>query len=1255
MRSASVLAIAMCVAVVACDRQGAPKARLIPDARNISSSHPPRQGGSATTNQPLAARAPSNAGMHFERLGADVTGIDFVHRWNPPAKHDRELANAVAGGGVAIGDYDGDGRPDLLLTRPQGGCQLYRNLGHFRFENVTQKAGIDPTTWGTGAAFADIDGDADQDLYLCAFDGPNRLYVNQGDGSFREQSESAGLAYHGSSIMMAFADYDLDGDLDAYLVTNRLSPSQSFQARAELRHGKWQVPAEVIEYKDVLVKPDGTPFPIDAGQFDHLYRNEGKGSDGQVHFRDVSREAGIEGNHFGLSASWWDFDDDGYPDLYVSNDFFGPDQLYRNNGNGRFTDVTRFALPHTPWFSMGTDAADLNNDGRLDFMASDMSGMNHFKQKVAMGEMGETGWFLTYPTPRQYMRNAVYLNTGTGRFMEVAYLAGLADTNWTWSLNFADFDNDSRVDLFVSNGMTRDWFHSDLRAEARRRGEWQEGAREFWLSSPQLRERNLAFRNLGDLNFTEVGASWKLDHLGVSFGAAAADLDGDGDQDLVVNNFTQPVGIYRNQSTAGHLVIVQLQGVSSNLYGIGASVRVNHGEVTQVRQVWPTHGFMSASPPVAHFGLGQRTQIDKLTVRWPSGRVQELHNLPADRLYTLAEPADAPRPVTPPSMPQFARDKSLPLIAHQEDDYDDFADQPLLPNRLSRLGPGMAWGDADNDGHEDLFVGGAAEQPGTLLMYRDGQFVPTTGPFTDDARCEDMGTVWLDIEGDGDLDLYVASGHSADKNDRLALRDRLYLNDGRGELTKAADDALPDEAVSDSAVAAADFDRDGDLDLFVGARCVPGRYPVTPASRLLRNDSSSQGHVRLVDVTDVSAPTLRHAGMVTSALWSDVDQDDWPDLWVTCDWGPARLFRNRGGQLSDATSQGKLNDRLGWWNSIVAGDLDSDGDQDYLLTNFGLNTKYHASAEHPLQLFYGDFEGNGNLQLVEAEYEGETLYPVRGRSCSSRAMPTLAARFPTFESFALAQLSDVYQQDALNKSLKLSINELQTGVLINDGHSKFTFLPLPRLAQASPAFGAVAAELDGDGNVDLFLGQNFYSAQPETGHMDGGVGQLVLGKPSDGRAGWQVVDARDSGIVLAGAVASLTTHDLNGDGWLDVVAALNNGPLLAFTNRGQSGRRSMTVALRGRAGNLLGTGARVTVRYDNGRQMNFEIHSGSGYLSQSSNRLAFGSDAASQVKAIEVRWPDGLTTIVQPPATASHLEIRQVKAQPTAQPVARRE
>ena len=627
--------------------------------------------------------------------------------------------------------------------------------------------------------------------------------------------------------------------------------------------------------------------------------------------------------------------------------------------------------------------------------------------------------------------------------------------------------------------------------------------------------------------------------------------------------------------------------------------------------------------------------IDRLTVEWPDGCHQSFDNVPADQLHTITEPSTpAPLPSRPETpAPLFSESSALPPVTHEEEPFDDFQRQPLLPRRLSQLGPGLAWGDVDGNGHDDLYVSGTRRKPGGLYL-NDGQGRFRQALETQFATgADEMAPLFFDANGDGHLDLYVVTGGVAGGAGDETLRDRLYLNDGKGHFTPAPRETLPDLRDSGSTIVAADLDRDGDLDLFVGGRSIPGRYPLTPNSRLLRNDSG-----RFTEVTDELAPGLRLAGLVTSAVASDADGDGWVDLLVTCEWGPVKLFHNEAGRLIDRTRQAGLADRLGWWNGIAAADLDHDGDIDYVITNFGLNTRYEATAEAPCRLYYGDFAGNGDPQLIEAAVTPAGLLPLRGKSALEKVIPGLKERFPTHHSFAAALLPDLLGVKPLDTAYRLEVNALESGVLLNDGKARFAFRPLPRLAQIAPAFGVVARDFDGDGNADLFLAQNCHSPQRETGRMDGGVSLLLLGR---GDGTFEPVWPNRSGLAVPGDAKSAAAADLNGDGWLDLVVGVNDGALRVFENRGSETRRTLVVKLKGRAGNSTAAGARVIVHLGGGVKRTAEVHAGGGYLSQSSGSLLFGIGPAAQVERVDVRWPNGQSGSHQPAAGATVIRIQQ--------------
>ncbi len=1164
------------------------------------------------TAHPLPARA-ATTGKRFDELPIETTGISFAANWTPPENYGVEIYKTLPGGSVCVGDYDNDGRPDIYLNQPDIGSQLYRNLGNLRFEDVTE-ATVGNHPHGLGASFVDIDNDGDLDLYVCNNEHPNQLFINEGNSNFVERAKAYGLDFSGSSIMMSFCDYDRDGDLDAFLVTNRKEPKSPIPDPKPGPDGIYRMPPEHREYKDVIIPKDGNARIVMAAQFDHLYRNNGNGT-----FSEVSREAGLDGGYFGLSSSWWDYNHDGWPDLYVANDFYGPDQLYRNNGDGTFTDVAPQALPHTPWFSMGCDIADINNDGWMDLIGSDMAAATHYRQKASMGNMSDNAWFLQHPTPRQYPRNAMYLNSGTGRFLEIAQLAHVANTEWTWSLKFADLDEDGWADLYVTNGSYRDWTNTDLRNRVEKVKSKAERLK-IWLESPEQNDANIAMRNTRDLRFERVGEDWGLRAERVSSGAAMTDLDGDGDLDVVVNNGKKAASVYRNNTADSHRVVVRLKGTKSNRWGIGATVTLHSTTadgtpVQQMRQLNTAQGYMSANEPIVHFGVGDSEYLDRLTVSWPSGIRQSFENLAADRLYVVTEtdtPASQETESTAPE--QLFESLVLPSLPHRETYFDDFQRQPLLPNQLSQLGPGTACGDVDGDGDLDLFIGGAAGAPGQLLINElDGFYQQFGCAWASEADLEDMGALFLDVDGDRDLDLYVASGGvECDPGDRK-LRDRLYINDGMGMFSQADPGQLPEAYNSGSVVNAADFDHDGDLDLFVGGRVIPGQYPLTPQSQLLQNDNG-----RFLDVTTSIAPGLQETGLVTGAVWSDVDNDGWVDLVVTHEWGPVKLYRNNEGRLEDQTAAAGLGGKTGWFNSIAGGDFDNDGDMDFVVGNFGYNMKYHASDEQPTLLYYGDFERTGRMRLVEAEFENETLFPVRGKSCSTNAMPFLGGKFQKFHEFAVASLQDIYTPQCLETSHRYAANTLASAILLNDGTGKFSFHELPVIAQAAPVFGIVVGHFNNDANLDVIFAQNFFGPQLETGHADGGIGLLMTG---NGDGTFQAVPAHESGISIPGDGTSTILADLNGNGSPEVIMAMNDGPVRLLRATRDNGAH--TLRLVGKGSNHQATGARVQAIYSDGSSRFAEVTSGSGYLSQSDPAISFAAIEAAQLERVEVRWPNG--------------------------------
>ena len=1150
--------------------------------------------GGSLVGEPLAPRSGPAGGTMFTTLGPERTGIAAENRYDDPRMWGdlyREFSLGSIGTGIAIGDFDGDGRPDVFVVCKTGRNRLYRNLGDFRFEDVTDRAGVGGPTdaWKTGATFVDIDNDGRLDIYVCRFAAPNLLYINQGDGTFRESAHAYGLDVADGSVMACFADYDRDGRLDLYLVTN-------------------------------VLDAEGHP----TGQRGYLFHNNGNGT-----FSDVTDRAGIFGETQSHAATWWDYNNDGWPDLYVDDDFKEPDRLYRNNGDGTFTNELDSSLPHTPYSSMGADLGDINNDGLIDMVVADMAASTHEKDHRGMAILRAGLPDMEDPsTVPQYMRNAVYINTGTGFAMEAAYMTGLAATDWTWSVRLEDMDCDGRLDAFFTNGMVRELHDADLLRRMESAESFVERV-QMMKASPVLKEQHFAFRNLGDLRFDDVSAAWGLNHTGVSFGAAFGDLDGDGDMDLIYANYEGVPTVCRNDGQTGHRVVVALRGTVSNRYGVGATVRIETAAGPQVRQLVLARGCLSSSEPILHFGLGEISVIDRLTVEWPSGLVQTFRGVAAGQRLTITEPAarvQAPAPPAPAAPSgQFAEvSQELNfLLASSEQALDERSRQPLLPRRLERFGPGIAAADIDGSGEDGLCMGAAAgERPQLMSNLGGGHYLAFGLPLSpDDLAAANGPPLFFDANGDGAADLLLTKGGVAADAGAAAYAARLFLNDGRGSFAPAPRGMFPEVRESIGAAVAADFDRSGGLGLFLGGRVVPGAYPTEPRSFLLANRGG-----RFEDVTDALAPGLRRVGMVSAALWSDVDGDGWPDLVLALEWGRVTCFHNdRGKGFTDWTDRSGFGAAgVGWWNSIASVDLNGDGRPDYVVGNLGLNTKYAASPERPAVAFYGTFDDPDRPLLIEAQYERDRLYPIVGRAGLGAEIPSVLEKFRTDNEFARATLDQVLPPDRLAAARRFAATELRSGVFLSQPDGTHRFEPLPRLAQISPIFGLAAGDFDGDGRADVYAVQNSFAPYPETGRFDGGLSLLLRG---DGRGKLKPVPPAESGLVVPNDAKGLAVVDADQDGWPDFIITRNKDRALLYRNRRVPGRNSFVVGLRGPKGNPTAVGARVRVILSDGTTQTSEVFAGSGYLSQSTSGQFFGYPDGNPPREISVRWPDGRTSV----------------------------
>jgi hypothetical protein len=1167
------------------------------------------------TSESLAARTAPVGNTMFVELSAEQTGVASENLYADPrmwGDRYQEFALGGMGTGVAIGDFDNDGRPDLFVVSKTEQCRLFRNLGDWKFEDVTATAGLGtaasvleeglswmknlvgagdtPTdsieAWKQGATWADINNDGWLDLYVCRFGAPNWLFVNQRDGTFKEEAVARGLAVVDASGLGAFCDYDRDGWLDVYLQTNMLNAVSS---------------------------PGGQP--------DRLFRNNGDGT-----FKDVSQLAGIGGASLTHSTTWWDYNDDGWMDIYVANDFAPPDTLYRNNGDGTFTNVIHDVLPTIPYSAMGADFGDVDNDGRIDLFVADMAATTHEKDQRGMASsraLSRDDSDSASLTP-QTLRNTLYLNQGPAGMQEIGWMAGLGATDWTWSVRFEDFDNDGRLDLHVTNGMNREYQNSDLR-ERIILAESPDARLRIMKASPLLAEANLVYRNQGDLAFEEVSAAWGLNQVGVSFGVATGDLDGDGDLDIVYGNYEKSVTVMRNESVSGHRMMIALRGTQSNKFGYGAKVTVHTATGVQVRQMMPARGYLSSSEPVLHFGLGEVDQIARVEIAWPSGLVQVLEGLAVDRRYTVTEPKDGPKNRTAPHEVVYPAGQFVEVsgstglnLKVPEGAWTEDNRQPLLTTRFDRRGPALAIADIDGDGASDVVVGGNSISPVSALL-RDsvGRFgangsmekleLKSTGPM-----------LFFEVNGDGHADALLTQAGTEFNAGAEAYQPKLLLNDGHGGWTLAGPSDLPIFPVSVGALAAADFDRDGQLDVFVGGRVEPGKYPTSPRSALWLNRDG-----RFEDATASIAADLASVGMVTSAVWSDVDQDGWIDLVVTTEWGGVSVWRNESGRALTNVSEewGFTAAGSGWWTSIASADFNGDGRPDFALGNVGLNTPYKATAEHPALLFRGNFVGRGRSapQLIEAYYEGDRLYPRQTLKALSAEIRTLTRSFRRNDDYSVATLDEIFGAETIAAAERFEATELRSGVLLSEATGGYHFQPLPRESQIAPFQGIVAGDVDGDGNADIYAVQNSYAPAPVMGRFTGGISQLLRG---DGRGGFLAEDPNHSGLVVRGDAKALGRIDLDADGWPDFVVTRNNSSILAFRNEGVSGRRMVRIVLQGPVGNPWGIGAQVEFG-GSGVPQFAEVTAGSGYWSQSEAAVFFGRGETALSAEVNVRWPDG--------------------------------
>ncbi len=1110
----------------------------------------------------------------FTRLTSSVSGIDFSNMVIEDEEYNINVfIYAYNGGGVAVGDVDNDGLLDLYFSGTQSHTpnRLYRNLGNLKFEDISAKAGVDDSIGVRyGVTMVDINNDGAIDIYVNKQEDPNTLYVNNGKGVFSEQAKKYGLDFCCSSTHTAFFDYDRDGDLDAYIGTNGEARGDDYQ-----NHGKT----------------------------DRLFRNDnGK-------FIDVTTESGIHDEGYALSVSIGDVNNDGWSDIHVTNDFIWPDMLYINNGNGTFTETAATHMSHTTEFGMGSDIADFNKDGLLDIVSVDMLPEDHWRK---MSHMGSQNGFSPLFDSIQMMRNNLHLNRGNGYFSEVAQLSGVDETDWSWSPLFADFDNNGETDLFITNGYKRDVANKDVIEYFTR-----SATMEMLNRVPSIKLKNYAYRNNGDLTFTKVSDEWGVGDYVNSNGGIYADLDNDGDLDLIINNIDTVSAIYRNNAesmTSGHWLQVKLEGSKKNPFGVGARVEIDLADgTTQIREFTPVRGYLSSSYAPLHFGLGENATIKKMTVTWPDGAAETHENLKVDRFITLKR-KDATDGVDIAALRQPpTAGKELPLLQeldsaatgfrffHVESLFDDFNRERLMPHMLSKNGPGIAIGDVDGNGLDDVWIGSSLDNlPSLFLQTSPGQL--TRRAIEEDdlgvAKYEDMGSIFLDVENDGDLDLYVTSGSNEIDGPQPIHQDRLYINDGTGHFTYDST-RLPQMYSSTASVASADFDGDGDLDIFVGGRCVPGRYPDIPTSFLLRNDGGT-----FTDVTDELAPQTRKIGMLTSVLWSDFDNDGRADLIVGGEWMGIRFLRNTGTAFEDMTEKSGIGDLTGWWHSISPGDIDNDGDIDYLLGNMGKNTRQtlQPTKEYPIRLYANDFDRNSSRDLVMSYYFAGYEFPARNRQAMISQMGTYTKRrFPTYTKYSTSEIDMVIDSALMAEGITLEANTFENSWIENRGNGTFTMHSLPLLAQSSPMYGSILVDLNGDGNLDVMALENFYGADPEVTRYDAGLGLVMLG---DGKGGFTVKPSPSAGFVARHDGRGLAALHTGNDSSFYLIAINNSGWAQIFSKsyRPEEGR-----VFRLDMNEMVSHGV---IHFEDGRTQRVEFPIGSGYLTQSSRMIAIAPEMA---------------------------------------------
>jgi hypothetical protein len=1138
----------------------------------------------------------------FKKLSSSHTGITFNNQIpENDSVNIMDVENVYNGGGVGIGDFNNDGLQDIYFTGNLVSCKLYLNKGDLKFKDVTAVSGTEGEgKWARGISIVDINNDGWQDIYVSAtllkdsIKRENIFYINQGlnkDGIpvFKDLASEYGLNDRSHTTQAAFFDYDNDGDLDCYLAVNEIIKADH--------------PATFRQVMNNGRHPNT----------DKLFRNDWDSSKGHPVFTNVSAQAGILMEGYAHSVTICDLNLDGWKDIYVANDYLSDNILYINNHDGTFTNRVKEYFKHTAANAMGADVVDINNDGLSDIIELDMNPEDNYRKKTMLPAGNYQNYLNNdyYGHQYQYVRNNLQLNRGIPAgvadsmrhplFSEIGFYSGIAETDWSWTPLVYDFDADGNRDMIITNGFPKDVTDRDF--VVYRNTAFALNDKKALLDKiPTVKISNYAFRNNGNLQFTNVTGDWGLNDPSFSNGAAIADLDNDGDLDVVINNIDDEAMVYANNASIrreelkANWLEVNLYGPAKNRGAFGAWVKIFYDSGKyQAYETNPVRGYLSSVSNTVYFGLGSVTNIDSLVVIWPGNVVQSILNVKVNQMlpvkYTTAlPPYEWKVKDTGTTLFKDVTCETSLQYQHTEEDFNDYTVQKLLPHKLSQYGPGMAVGDIDKDGIDDLLVGGNTIQPAVVfLQHKNGQFEKRNLLKNNESLpCDDMGLLLFDADNDKDLDLYISSGGSRFATGAANYQDRLYLNDGKGNFTHS-NYSLPLNHTSKSCVRAADFDKDGDLDLFIGGRAMPDRYPQPVSSLLLRNDSKP-GQIRFTDVTSAIAPALLNLGLICDGLFTDYNNDGWPDLVLAGEWMPVTFIKNVKGKFTNETTSTGIEKFNGWWNTVAGGDFDNDGDIDYIAGNTGLNNYFTASGKYPLNNYLADFDNNGKFESITTKFIKDQQgilkeYPVLSRDEIVDQLPSVKKGHLSYASFANTTIDGLFEHKIFTSAFKSSVNLMASSYLKNLGNGKFEMYSLPALAQLAPVFGIQPFDFNNDGNLDILLAGNDYSTEVFNGRLDASSGLVMLG---DGKGNFNPIPVSESGLILDGNAKSMVCISRS-NGQPMFIASQNRGPLKCYQLNKQ------IPALFKVKDNVI-----AQVRFqESGKKQKQEFYFGSGFLSQS--------------------------------------------------------